>query len=67
MLSGLLGKLYEYGAVFLGCTTRFVMDMVGNPKVDRFSRDVATSFENDTMRVCLTAHVCQHRAINKHS
>ena len=64
MLSDLLGKRYEYGAVFLGCTTRFVIDMVGNPKVDRFSRGVATFFEIDKMRVCFTAHVYQHRALN---
>ena len=31
--------------VFWGCTTRFLMDLVGNPKADRFSRGVATALK----------------------
>ena len=31
--------------VFWGCTTRFLMDLVENPKADRFSRGVATALK----------------------
>ena len=45
--------------VFWGCTTRFLMDLVGHPKADRFSRGVATALKiTQCTSVCSFFNFC---------